>query len=313
MNRARSGDLTSDYSDNQSAYAGSVGGSTRRSPGSMAAGYAKRICCSLMDARNKCLKLFCALCHWHLMSKLNLIKLVMSFRLSISGESFVDAWRRKCPLQALLNGEKDGRSVQGIKSRISELASKEKIHPDLPGLNNYLVLAKGAWELKEKTITSWKDSELAKILELLDEEGVEYPMDIQTKLVARRSLLLDEKRDYANLLAVSSPFQSATWSSSTPMVGCLTCTFHEKFQTFVSNIFTKVMQDMIKEGESWTPELIKYCDLIIEFLKTTADPVDCNLDFEQTSKRNECIQVCSAMKAILSDDVDLDALDIGQR
>eukprot|EP00971_Amphidinium_carterae_P148058 2934459-Amphidinium_carterae.3 len=121
-------------------------------------------------------------------------------------ETWVDYWRNKGPIAAILSGEKDKRIVNGIGARIKDLKKLETIHPDLPGLENYHVVAIAANDLKEKSILGWDEAELQKAINLVEAEKCILPPDIQSKLVSRKCHHLQEQKEYKKLLDVCTPF-----------------------------------------------------------------------------------------------------------
>eukprot|EP00971_Amphidinium_carterae_P191724 3804149-Amphidinium_carterae.4 len=129
--------------------------------------------------------------------------------LLIPGGDSLAEWKLKLPLESIISGEKDMRSLGGLKSARNRLgkAGPEK-ESKLKVLKTYLDNCENAFKVSPANFASVGDDEIPDIIAMLQGYGVKWPETLKMGLLVRRANTLQRGKQWAELSWTHSRRQS---------------------------------------------------------------------------------------------------------
>ena len=108
--------------------------------------------------------------------------------------SAVATWKEHVPIESVLSGEADGRSVSGMTKAVERMKAADTDRMAASMLGNYNRIIKTAQKFAEVDIQSMNEDELEETLQVLEQESVAIPERIQRDLLKRRTTELLQHR-----------------------------------------------------------------------------------------------------------------------
>ena len=180
------------------------------------------------------------------------------------------------PLNTVVAGQHDGRTVSGLQKRVTRLTeddeneNKEKSEDTrmvLSILSNYLKVVRMCEAFATSNIRTMEASLLKETLEVFQAEQVTLPLRMMKDLVRRRSEELVKAEKWQELLQATVPFnEPSAFDPLNPVLSSLPCDTKSKVMNWAGLIFQRLMVDWIKLGQAGSGRVLTFSKLGLDAL-----------------------------------------------
>ena len=220
---------------------------------------------------------------------------------SSAGNDLLQQWKAKVPLDLIMDGTIDGRTVNGLKRAVSRASSSKVDLADATLLRNYLKQVSVAQQLAPTAMSSLGSADLVDMAGAMAAEGANLPNHVKSALVTNHIASLIEHGEHKDLMDAISPWQTGDFDHAKPKLGCLPDAMGAKIATFQKLIFKDIISSKIMQGAPAAPSLLKFAKLCLTYF----DEVDMlELDDTAAAGLNSALDVWKFLVAILTDTLD---------
>eukprot|EP00971_Amphidinium_carterae_P348921 6490745-Amphidinium_carterae.2 len=181
------------------------------------------------------------------------------------GETALEQWRRKLPLDKVLDGSLDRRTLVGLKRARDRKFRRKETSADGQLLANYVDLIGLCTLLDPEHFPGTSDSDIARVVEKLNKEDIIWTNPLQYRLLMRRVSNLLEAKDTPKLIEVLDPFQVQTFCPLAPTLSNIsTDTEDKKMKDFRKLLMQDSLSPLLVEGEPSAGKVKELCRICIE-------------------------------------------------
>eukprot|EP00971_Amphidinium_carterae_P013868 273220-Amphidinium_carterae.2 len=228
---------------------------------------------------------------------LKLLLQIVSLALQVSsGDDSLAAWRSKVSLEKVLEGIVDGRSVQGLERAWQRLTSNPMRRAEGQVVGNYFKVVQVAQQLSPNNIQSTSDEDLRKIIAVLDEEKINWPLSTRYALTMRRASTLLVEKKIVELIDVINPWAGQeVWDANKPLLAALGDP-QKALGTWKKMLFEDLLSDLISRGEEASEQVQALSNLCLQRLQLV-DMLE--LDHNSAALLDDAMTVFRALLALL--------------
>ena len=191
-------------------------------------------------------------------------------------------WRKRLPLDKIMSGSKQGRSVKPLKDKLDRISELPEQADDYNRLKIYYKKCICAQQIRADSIARLTEQEVTTTLTELDGMVLEYPHDVQEGLVEHRVKVLLDHKDPKTLLKVVKPWpdiEDAIFDVFAPSLGLMIWTYEKRAERFRRDFWSRFMAPLLKLSEDRKDSLVSACAAVLaafpddpeEILKITLD------------------------------------------
>ena len=212
-----------------------------------------------------------------------------------------EKWKKNCPLNDVLRGEVDGRTVSGMLKCAERLRAEEATRMAGAILTNYHKVVKSAERLVQTKLSQIPQQELTTTLECMQEQGATLPPRIKRDLLRRHTGGLVKAGFWEELIAVVNPFApSDAFDATRPTVAASEETMEGRLKAYGSLVIDSLMTDWLAQGEAGAGQVLQFAKLA----QDAFEKVDCiDLDIAYSRDFGEQVTIFRACKALLENTV----------
>eukprot|EP00971_Amphidinium_carterae_P071883 1421752-Amphidinium_carterae.3 len=189
----------------------------------------------------------------------------------LQGSTPVEYWRAKLPLEVVLRGGQDKRTLVGLKRAQERFAKKKggdaKSVAQL--LSNLVDVIQSCIQIDPEHFENCTNEDLSKILKKVQKDIGNWPADLQNRLLMRRTSNLLDTQDTVQLLETLDPFKKSDFDPLAPTLSNITLESEDKrMASFRKLIFQDTFIPLLLEGDSGAKKVMDLCSLCIHKFET---------------------------------------------
>ena len=220
----------------------------------------------------------------------------------MTGDDTLGFWKLKVPLERVVEGQCDGRSIQGLKRAAQRLAANSKKKAESHILGNYVKVIQVGQMLAPSNFNSVGDDELKMVIQVMGMEGLQWPESTKFQLIMRRAAACLAERRIEEVWQVVDPWgEQKPWNPSMPCLQALDDR-SKALSTWRRILFSELLGDLLVGGEDRSPQVVALSKLSLSKLEMI-DFMD--LDATAASYLDESITVFRALIALAEPSLDM--------
>eukprot|EP00971_Amphidinium_carterae_P165204 3274929-Amphidinium_carterae.3 len=210
-------------------------------------------------------------------------------------------WRGKIPLQAIIEGRQDRRSITGLKRAADRLLSKPDSEVVGAQLMQFYRQVQAASQLSPGCFNGCPTEEVHKICDLLLADDVPLPEELQFRILMRRVNRLVSESAYPELLHVLNPWLTCGFEHVHPRLAGLHDDLSRKLVLYKKFIFNELICKFIMKGPDGAP----ICLSVSKQCLRQSEEVDyAFLDAASSIALDEIVCCWKALTALLATSLD---------
>ena len=205
------------------------------------------------------------------------------------------------PLERIVEGTCDGRSIQGLKRAAVRLAANPKKKPEGHILGNYVKLIGIGELLNPKNFQAVGDEDLRDVIKVMQSENLVWPEATKHQLLMRQAVTCLVERRIPELLQILDPWSTKeAWDPFHPRLQALEDR-GQALATWRRILWQELLGDLLGGGERRMGQVQELCKLALKRMEMI-DFVE--LDMNAATYVDEGMTVCRALLALSVSDLD---------
>ena len=174
----------------------------------------------------------------------------------LSGDSVIDAMRKKCSLQSLLldsadGGHKDGRSLKAIREHRNRLAAKPESRFEASVAHGYVEKATIVHELsKVSNVQLLSNAALREKLLQLTMENLSWPTDVQVAFLGKDVDVYIQKHDWSQVVRITIPWGDAAFDAISPTLASIKGSSKFRCDVMKKLVFVDLIAPFLHAGDA---------------------------------------------------------------